>query len=213
MKPFIEVYQYNFIKMQVQNLINGYATANDEDVKHAVKSMAVERVLHLFPSMNEEQKLLLQPIETINGDKEKGEAYLTQLISYVVPFNITEQSIKKLFPKVKKLKAPALDKIDLRELSYLSWIDLNTNKKFIVTRKDNKLVGLQGSFQLANQKGICAICNHHEEVGLFLAKEKGNVQGTFTKRGNYICVDSEKCNQNITSLDKLHGLVERLTSR
>lgn len=30
----------------------------------------------------------------------------------------------------------------------------------------------------------------------------------FYNGGNYICVDSQKCNQNITSLDKLHHFIE-----
>ncbi|SES90595.1 FBP C-terminal treble-clef zinc-finger [Salinibacillus kushneri] len=209
MNAFIRVYQFNYIKGQVQNLVNGHSTAKDESVLNTIKSMAIERVSALFPNMNEEQKQLFQPITSID-DKEKAERFIDQLKPYVIPFNVTEQGIKKLFPKVKKLKIPALEDIDLREISYFSWVDYSANKKYIVIRRDKKLIGLQGSFTTSNQKGICSICNSYEDVGMFLVKKKGNVQGNFIKRGNYICQDSKTCNHNLMSLDKLYEFVERL---
>lgn len=209
MEPFIRVDQFNFISRQARNLVNGHATSNDKGVKQTIKSMAIERVLALFPELTVEQEELLQPITTIK-DKEDQEVYLAQLKKFVIPFKVTEQGMKKLFPKVKKLKPPVIEKLDLQELCYLSWMDYSSNKKFIVIQSNGKLVGVYGSFDPIQQKGICSLCNGHEEVGLFLAEKKGQVQGTFTKRGNYICRDSEACNQNMTSLDKLEEFVERL---
>ncbi|SET46757.1 FBP C-terminal treble-clef zinc-finger [Oceanobacillus limi] len=209
MEPFIRPDQYNFIENQVQNIASGYATVKDEGVLNAVKSLATERVLDVITNLTSEQQHLLQQVEKVD-DKEKAEGFLAQLKPYVIPFQITEQAIHKLFPKVKKLKVPPLETIDWQSISYLSWVDPGSNKRFMVLRKDNKLKGIQGSFKPAIQEGICTICNSHEEVGLFLAKEKGKVQGTYTKRGNYICVDSQTCNNNMKSLDKLHEFVERI---
>lgn len=209
MNPFIQVDQFNFIRRQALNLVNGHASSNDNGVRNTIKSMAIEKVSALFPDQNEEQTELLKPLSGIN-DKEKAEYFFAQLKPYVIPFEVTEQGVKKLFPKVKKLKVPALEDLDLQEMCYLTWMDYSLNKKFIVININGKLVGVHGSFDPLNQKGICAICNGYEEVGLFLAEKKGQVQGTFTKKGNYICRDSEVCNHNINSLDHLHEFINRL---
>ncbi|WP_328824158.1 FusB/FusC family EF-G-binding protein [Metabacillus schmidteae] len=209
LKSFIRTDQFNFIKRQVQNLVNGHATAIDNGVMSALKSMTLERVLVLFPIIEEEQVQLLQPISLIDN-KEEAEAFLSQLKPYVMPFKVSEQGIKKLFPKAKKLKVPSLAEIDLREIAYLSWTDTTSNKRYIVINRDSKLIGIEGSFTPSNQKGVCSICNSHKEVGMFLAKVKGKEQGTFKTRGNYICHDSQSCNKNLTSLDKLNNFVDLL---
>lgn len=210
MEPFIKSEQYNFIKLQTQILINGHATANDKDVVHTVKSVAKERVLKLFNELDDRHKQLLDPIDTIK-DPAHAEAFLLELKPYVIPFKeVTEQTVKKLFPKAKKLKAPKMETIDLREISYLGWDDTGSGKKFIIAPRNNKLVGLLGTFKPSHKKGICAICSRFEEVGMFMSETKGTVQGTFIKKGNYICNDSMKCNQNITTLDKLDDFISRI---
>lgn len=114
---------------------------------------------------------------------------------------------------MKKLKAPSADSIDLTSISYISWIDKGSNKKFIIAQDlyTQKLKGIQGTFKPINQKGICTLCHSYEEVGMFTAEIKGTVQGTFTQRGNYICQDSEACNQNLLTLDRLHDFMLRLS--
>lgn len=210
MEPFIRSDQYNFIKAQTQILINGHSTVNDIAVLNALKSMAGERVLQLFTEVSEDQKQLMEPIIEIK-EKAHAEAFLLQLKPYVIPFKeVTEQTVKKLFPKAKKLKAPSLENIDLTEISYLGWDDKGSNKKYIVAYHINKLVGLQGTFKSINQKGICALCNRFEEVGMFMSETKGSEKGTFIKRGNYICQDSQKCNHNLITLDKLYDFIELL---
>ncbi|MFD0771336.1 FusB/FusC family EF-G-binding protein [Bacillus sp. CGMCC 1.60114] len=210
MEAFIRSDQYNFIKSQAYILVNGHATANDRGVIAALKSLAIEKVLHAFENLTDEQKELIDMILTVEN-KEGAESFLFKLTPYVIPFQeVTQQTLKKLFPKAKKLKLPAMEEINMKETSYLSWIDKGTNRKFIITRNNNKLVGIQGTFQSINKKGICALCHRHEELGMFLVEIKGDVQGTFVKKGNYICQDSIVCNQNMTSLDKLYDFIERL---
>ncbi len=43
-----------------------------------------------------------------------------------------------------------------------------------------------------------------------MSETKGAVLGTFTKRGNYICRDSLKCNENMISLQKLEEFIKLL---
>ncbi|WP_042349857.1 FusB/FusC family EF-G-binding protein [Bacillus massiliigorillae] len=207
MEPFIRNDQYNFIKKQTQTLVNGHSSVNDIAVLQALKSLAIERVLNLFTDISNEQKQLLEPIVEIK-DKDHAEEFLLQLKPYVIPFEeVTQQTIKKLMPKVKKLKVPSLENTDWKDISYLSWDDKGSQKRYIIARYNHKLMGLQGTFKPINKKGICTICNKLEEVGMFMTEKKGTVQGTFTKRGNYICQDSQACNANITSLDKLNDFI------
>lgn len=209
MKPFIRTDQYNFIRVQTRKLVNGHSTAKDADVIKALEAMVLENILAMFLDLTEDQKQLIMPVVEIH-DKEMAEKYLANMKKYVIPFSASEPAVRKLFPKVKKLSVPHLDKIDLRDIVYLSWFDNSTIKKYIVLSYDNKLSGIYGSFTGANQKGICSLCNGLGEVGMFLAEIKGKDQGTFTKRGNYICSDSQKCNENLTSLEKLTDFVEHL---
>lgn len=211
MEPFLRSDQYNFIKAQTQILISGYATSNDHDVRLALRANAKDKVCQV--AINEEQEELLASVAHVKN-REEAEVFLEQVRPFVIPFKeITEQTLKKLFPKEKKLKAPLFEEIDLREISYLSWIDKGSNKKYIVTHDQNgKLVGLQGTFTSVNKKGICSFCNGYEEIGMFVSKTKGSLKSTTIKRGNYICEDSIKCNQNLITLDKLHDFMDRLNN-
>ncbi|MBO1624647.1 FusB/FusC family EF-G-binding protein [Bacillus arachidis] len=210
MEAFIRSDQYNFIKSQTHILVHGHATANDRGVITALKSLAIEKVLHVFENLTAEQKELIDTILTVEN-REDAEAFLLKLIPYVIPFQeVTPQALKKLFPKAKKLKLPEMEEINMKEMSYLGWVDKGTGKKFIIAKNRNKFVGLQGTFQSLNKKGICALCHGHEEVGMFLVEIKGDIPGTFVKKGNYICQDSIACNQNMKSLDRLNDFIERL---
>lgn len=209
MEPFISPSQYHFIRFQVKKLVNGYANSHDNDVRKALKSIVSENVQHEWPHLTAEQNELMEPITEIE-DKEKADIFLAQIKSYVIPFNVTDKQIIKLFPKVKKLKVPSFEEVDMRDISYLSWIDKGTLEKYIVTRRDDKLIGIKGSFTRSNQKGICSLCNQYGDLGMFLAEKKGRIQGSMMKRGNYICSDSQICNENLMSLDKLYTFVERL---
>jgi hypothetical protein len=208
LEPFIRSDQYNYIKAQTQLLVNGYGTVNDQNVLKALKSLAQERTFMLFGEIGPEENDLLTPINDVK-DKSDADVFLSQIKPFVIPFKkVTEQTIKKLFPKAKKIKAPAsLEELDYTEISYLSWHDKGSGKQYIIAPQNNKLTGLQGTFNSINQKGICTICNRFEEVGMFTAEIKGNEPGTFIKRGNYICQDPHTCNQNITSLTKLNDFL------
>ncbi len=43
----------------------------------------------------------------------------------------------------------------MKEISYLSWIDKGSSRKFIIAKNDkNKFVGLQGTFQSLNKRAF-----------------------------------------------------------
>ncbi|GIN73906.1 elongation factor G-binding protein [Bacillus sp. J14TS2] len=204
-EAFIRSEQYQFIKFQVKNLVSAHATVNDPNVLKAVKYGAFDKVMGLFPEI-EQKQTFFNKITDIKEEKQ-AEQFLTELKEYVIPFKtITEKTVSKLFPKAKKLKLPPLDEVDPRELTYLGWYDIRSEKKFLIFDYKGKLLGIHGTFRQPT-KGICALCNGHEEVGLFMANVKSGKE-TYTNRGNYICTDSLTCNQNLRSLDKLEQFIE-----
>lgn len=208
-EAFIRNDQFNFIRNQAEILVSGKASSSDAEVLSVLRHLAQEKVFALFPSLNEEQKAVLKPLTSVKETAD-AEAFLEQLTAYVIPFqSVTEERLKRLFPKAKKLKGPKPESVDLNKLSYLSWIESST-LMYLVMEKEGRLEGIHGSFNRSAKHGICSICNKHSEVGLFTAKTKGSGQDNFTKRGNYICRDNQICNSNIDTLERLHRFAELL---
>lgn len=151
MEPFINNEQLNFIKNQVA-LINDSMKKNvPAKVLAAVVDVANSKIHSLFPSASLEQQSMLN-LSKLKTDKE-FDRYIEQLSACLLAFpTVQEQELKKMFPKQKKLKLPDLSKIDYSRLTYLSWNDLRSNKKFIVYELDGKLVGIEGRFIPTNKK-------------------------------------------------------------
>jgi hypothetical protein len=206
---FIRNDQFNFIKDQTKILVTGQATGNDAEVLNVLRHLAHEKVFKLFPSLTQEQKAVLNPLAQVKETAD-AEAFLEQLQPYVIPFKtVSDQGLKKLFPKAKKLKGPKFDALDFKKISYLGWVESST-LMYLVTEKDGALHGVHGTLTRSHKKGICSICNRHSDVGLFTAKTKSSGQDNYIRRGNYICQDNDTCNSNINSLDRLNEFVERL---
>lgn len=172
MEPFIRNDQYQFIKQEAKRLANAHHTINDASVLEAMRSLAVQKVLKRFSTISEDQEEMLMQIVSIK-DKDRAELFWLKLKPYVIPFpEITEQSLQKVFPKVKKLKAPILNRVDLRETSYMRWYDPSSNKTYMITRKNGKMMGVRGTMQSEGIKNVCTICNGHEDVALFMSESK-----------------------------------------
>lgn len=208
MKPFIRCDQYNFIRNEIKKLVQAHATSRDPGVLSALKASSFENITNLFLTLNEEQLTLMNEIIELK-DELQAELLVKQLKSLVIPFTkTTEKTVAKLFPKAKKLKIPSFDEMDFRDFCYISWYDIRSERKYLIVELNGKLIGFQGTFR-GNVKGVCAICNRHEDVGLFMTNVKSGVDH-FTNRGNYICKDPVKCNQNMTALDKLYDFIQIL---
>lgn len=209
MEPFIRNDQYNVIKEQARLLMNSHSTVIDTAVLNALESMALEKIMNAFPDLTVEQKKLLTSIVHVTG-KEESIEFLNRIRPYVIPFpKISEQTLHKLFPKSKKLKIPVITDVDLKQVSYLSWIDKNTNKKYLIAQREDELIGLQGTFTSSDHQGICTLCKSQEEVGMFVTGSSGP-RDEFISRGNYICKNSRTCNHNITTLENLNKFVDRV---
>ena len=208
-EQFLRNDQYNFIKRQVQQLVNGHASVNDQHVIGALESLSIEKVLDLFTELTDEQKELLNKLVEIE-DKEEAERFLVNLASYIIPFNKpSEQRLKKLFPKVKKLKLPT-EGLNYKRMTYLSFDDIGSKRRYIIAPAQKGMIGLAGTYEESNVKQFCSICNRLTNAYMFLTKTKGEIPGTYTKKGNYICQDAEDCNEHVWSLDRLDGFVDTI---
>ncbi|KQU60204.1 FusB/FusC family EF-G-binding protein [Rossellomorea marisflavi] len=212
MERFIRNDQYNEISNQTQILLNGYSTVNDLNVLHALRGLVKDKVTGLFTDLTVSQEGMLEAIEAVK-DPEQAEDFLSGLEPYVIPFPpLTEAKLKKLFPKVKKLKIPDLLELNETNLSYLGWNDYGQERKYLVIEREGKLTGLKGRFTPSNKKGICAICHSFSEIGMFMSESKKSQQGTYVNRGNYVCQDSTVCNTRIKGLERLNDFQERMKS-
>ena len=209
-EKFIKNEQLNFIKKQI-NLIKDSTKKNvPPNVLTAVIDLANAKIADLFPNASLELLSLLD-ISKLKMDNDY-EHFIQQLTDYLIPFPvISEQKIKKLFPKVKKLKMPNLSNVDLSQLTYLSWQDIRANKKFIVYEIDGKLVGIEGEMAPTSKKNLCSFCNSFSEVSYFSTKtkaKKANNPDYYKSIGNLICTDSNECNKQITNIEYLRSFLK-----
>lgn len=207
---FIKNDQFNFIKKQVTLIKESYKKNSDPSVIHAVKELANAKIMELFPDLTGDQTELLD-LSNWKTDHEFDQ-YLQYLAGFLVPFpTLTDQQIKKLFRKTKKLKVPDLSKGDFNQITYLSWTDISTNKKFIVYELNKEMVGLECKFSLVSKDNICSFCNRFGQVAFIstVTKAKKSKNPDYYKAiGNYICFDSSECNKKITNVDYLTTFIK-----
>jgi len=204
-EKFIKNEQLNFIKKQVALIKDSKQKNVPQNVLASVIDLANAKILDLFPNATIEQQEMLD-LSRLKTDNEY-EQYIRRLSDFLLSFpQLTEQQLKKMFPKQKKLKLPDLANIDHSQLTYLSWNDLRANKKFIVYELDGKLVGIECEFTPTSKKNLCSFCNCFGEVAYFstVTKAKKPKNPDYYKAiGNLICADSSECNKKITNVEYL----------
>lgn len=204
-EKFIKNEQFNFIRKQVAWIKDSTKQHLPPGVLASVYELSNEKISNCVTALTPEQKELMDfsGLKTV----EAYEQALEQLPNYLLSFpTISEQQLKKLFPKSKKLKLPDLSNIDLHRLTYLSWNDSRSNKKYILYELDSQLVGIECSFSPSTKKNICSICHCHGEVTHFSTitkAKKVNNPDYYKSIGNLICVNSTECNKNITDISYL----------
>jgi hypothetical protein len=204
-EKFIKNEQVNFIKKQIDLIKDSRKKNVPPNVLAAVIDLAHAKIIDLFPNATREQQVMLD-LSKLKTDHEY-QRYIEHLSEYTLLFpTITEQQLKKMFPKQKKLKLPDLSNIDHSRLTYLSWNDLRSNKKFIVYEVDGKMVGIECEFTPTSKKNLCSFCNCFGEVAYFstVTKAKKPKNPDYYKAiGNLICADSSECNKRIMNVDYL----------
>lgn len=210
LQPFLTVAQFHLIEQQLRKLTNAYATTKDKDVIAAVHGI-IDSELTSKVILSQEQKALIDKLFEVR-DNAQAETYLHEVKKYVIPFReITEQKVKQLFKKEKKLKIPKIEHMDFHHICYVGWEDRGKHRKYIIVEKDD-FQAIQGIVSQNEIKGICAICNQHANVSLFTTTVKGTVVGQFVRYSNYICTDVDTCNHRVTDHQKLLEFFERVTT-
>ncbi|NPD11345.1 FusB/FusC family EF-G-binding protein [Enterococcus sp. MMGLQ5-2] len=199
----LQPHEYWLIKQQAFELIKAYHSVNDKQTIEALQTLIkgeIETYFKRAPKLNPYlDKLMVQTLT-----KEQFLVIFEALKVFVQPMKIpSHKQIQKCFRKVKKLPNLETESIDFRELSYLGFNDGNNNRKYLIRNVNQQFIGLYGQFSPDAQKGHCAICNHISTVAFFLATTKSAGDGTYTKKGNYLCTDSFECNRHISQLEHL----------
>lgn len=199
---FIKNEHLNFIKRQIAIIKDSSKKNVPATVLTAVIDLANANVLALFPSASEEQLELLD-LSKLKTDDDYAH-YIQNLLEFLQPFpQINEQQLKRMFPKKKKLKMPDLSALDYRQLTYLSWNDIGSNKKVIVYELEGEMVGIECEFTPITKKNHCSFCHSFSNVVYFSTVTKAKMAKNpdyYKAIGNLICADSSECNKNITDV-------------
>ncbi|MCJ8013482.1 FusB/FusC family EF-G-binding protein [Paenibacillus sp. KQZ6P-2] len=204
--PFIRNHQYNIIKKQAEFLQKTLRTVADRSVLETVRYRAATNIIEAFPYLTEDQQQMLEQISSFETAYD-FQRYLSGLEPYLEPFPpITLKQIQKLFPKNKKLKVPDLQSIDFRYVTYLSWVDIATNKLYIVYPFEGQFIGIEGRITPTYKKGYCLFCNRHQELAFFTVRTKASLDN-YSSIGQYVCMENHGCNQSITDTGSLEKFI------
>lgn len=207
--PFIRNHQYNLIKKQTNQVLHALRTVSDQRVLETVRFRAAQSMIEAFPVLTHEQEQLLEQVSTLETAND-FEKYLSDLVPYLEPYPpISPKQIQKLFPKHKKLKVPDLGLIDYRFVTYLSWIDIATNRLFLVYPFDGQFIGIEGRITPTNKKGYCLLCNRHQELAFFSVITKKGMASPdhYAAIGHYICMENHVCNKSLTKTEALEKFI------
>ncbi|MFJ7933321.1 FusB/FusC family EF-G-binding protein [Sporosarcina sp. NPDC096371] len=203
----IHPYEFIFVKKQVANLVNAYRSVNDSSIIQTLQGLTRENVEMVLNDESQFSHIIDQFMDQ-KLTKTNAEKILNELKEFVIPFKQpSEKQLIKSFKKVKKFKQPNWPEYDLRDFNYFGWNDKGTQRKYMVLYHNEQLVGFSGILSPNTHKGACAICNEISNVSLFLTTTKFSGDGTYTKKGNYICHDSVRCNQQMSDLKFLTNFI------
>lgn len=211
MHAFIKKQEFNYIRKCLFDLNNAFRNCVDSNIVETTKLITQDKILNFFNNLSDEEKEILD-ISKIN-EPLQIDSYLKDLDKYVYGMsNVTKNELVKVFKKEKKLKLPNLD-IEDSKLVYLGWIDEATNKLLIVYNVDGKLLGMACRLTLNSPKGanVCTLCNHigsENEVAFVSPICKPRSEDDYKSLGFHICLNSEECNERITSTEKLENILK-----
>jgi len=214
-KRFIGNHQFNLIRKQANLFVQAFRAASAPHVAESVRDDVKYRIWSAFPDATEQEFRLLENVKEARTEEEVREG-LRSLEPYLTEFpRLTNQRLRKLFPKVKKWNPPDLSAVDYRRLTYLSWTDIASGRMFLICEKNGQLVGIEGRFTPLHQKSVCFLCGRHSEVVLFSAISKvkpAHAPSDYYKAvGNYLCRDCEFCNRNFAGVAALDRFVREVT--
>ncbi|MGV3041787.1 FusB/FusC family EF-G-binding protein [Staphylococcus rostri] len=212
MKPAIYPYQYNDICAQIQRLKNVYRSVNDIETMRVVQVDTRDAILNAFTETDAQLLETVERLMNIRLSQMQVDDILTTLRNYVIPFELPSQKrMEKTFRKVKKIKFPSVEAASLYTHSFIGWNDLASNRKYMMYYDtQGQLQGFYGDLSNQVVKGFCSICQKESNVALFMKKTNSASEGRYTKKGDYICHDSTRCNEQLTDITDFYAFINKL---
>ncbi|WP_414042980.1 FusB/FusC family EF-G-binding protein [Macrococcus sp. EM39E] len=207
----IKAYEFAQVMIKVNQLLKIYKT-NDPTTNKAQKDIILDEIRAIYIINDIDASEYIAKLDDVRLSKARATMILSEMKQFVEPFEMpSAKQMEKLFKKVKKLKIPPSDQYDLQMMSYIGWNDNAASRKYIVYKgEDSTFKSLYGELSPSKVKGFCSICQHESDVSLFLNKTKTNSDGTYTKKGDYICHDSNVCNQHLDDIEKLYSFIQKV---
>lgn len=217
MNTFIKKHEFNSINKYLSDLNNAFRNCSDPNIIETTRFYIQNKILNLFNNLAYEEKVLLD-ISRIT-DPLHIEGYLKKLDQYVYGMpKVTSAQINKVFKKEKKLKLPDLNNEDSKTV-YLGWIDSAIKKLLIIYNINDQLLGMACRLPETNTAttNVCTLCNHvgnQSEVAFVspICKTSSSNLDAYKSLGFYVCLDSKKCNERITSTKKLEELLREVNN-
>lgn len=207
-------HEYSFIRKEVLNLVSAYSSVNSHDTIQALQAITMEHIDAIIDEKPFSLTTLMQTMLDVKVNRVTIEPMLQELKADVLAFERpSDKQLQKVFRKVKKLKQPEWQSMDLRDDSYLGWNDPGMGRKYLVTRVDGELAGVFGTLSPDVKKGVCAICQTMSNVSMFMAVTRTSGDGTYSKSGNYICRDSNRCNRQLSRLNGLYDFIATVKAK
>lgn len=212
MKAFIKKHEFNYIRKWLSDLNNAFKSCADPKIIAANKGYIQDKILKLFADLSEEEKALLD-IDSVAGSADM-DAYLSKLNDHTYGMkSVTDTQLSKLFKKEKKLKLPKQPSDS--KIIYLGWTDRAVNKLYVVYPLQGSLVGMACRITepASNNKHRCMFCGRvgsEEEIAFVtaLCKTPHAAEGTYRSVGFDICLDHERCNERMVSVERLEQILK-----
>ena len=203
MLPFIQPYQANILRNELNKLLRVFYFVGDFRVYQATKDELQATIHQMFGPLSHEQVQLFDGITEIKGQQELND-FMRRIQDYVIPFPFDSEGIRSLFKKEKKLSVPDVSEFDLGVMTYLGWRDISKNVIYMVYPYEGKMTGIKARYTTGSaNSNVCCICNQAlggSEVGLVTTNTKAS---NYKSVGNYMCLDSIACNRRMTRVDSL----------
>lgn len=198
----LKPHERNFIRQQLSYLIQTVYFVGDYRTLRATEEAVEYKIGEVISHLNPEIRKLFKDVSRFRGQDEVN-TFIQSLSPYVEKFpKLTSNQIRKVFSKVKKLKMPEFEIEDLA-WEYLGWRDISTQSLYLIYHEKGKLYSLKCRYTpiSGNKSNFCCLCNQSR-----IGNQIGLVTTTRSKElvsGNYICLDSRQCNQDLTDISKL----------
>lgn len=133
MNQKIYPHQYHALHQQINDLINAYQSVNDLQTIQVYQALIFEKIDELFFDRPTEIEQLKSELLDKSLTKARAQRILEPIKELVIPFEKpSAKQVEKAFRKVKKLKAPDFDALDLRDYSYIGFDDAGSQKKYLL---------------------------------------------------------------------------------